>query len=130
MTLYSYHWLAPPSMLPDYKATLLSFSPKDMAPAEALSQNETAPAGTGTLRVRGRTRDYTINMIITKNSSANTQAKPSCLAKMLKYHLDASSKRGRFSCRLIDNKGKWHATMHLMINHGSNNKGSYGKCCD
>ena len=126
----TYHELTPPPTLADYKASTLSFSPNAVAPAAVPSQNGTAPTSTHTLQARGRTSDYTINMIITKHSTANTVAKPSCLAKLLKYHLDASSERGRFSCRPIDNKGKWHATMHLMINHGSNNKGTYGKCCD
>lgn len=112
-----------------YKATSLAFSPNAATeePSATLIQNDT---GTRTLQPRARTSDYTINMIISKHSKANTKAKPSCLAKMLKYHLDASSEKGRFSCRPIDNKGSWHATMHLMINHGKNNKGTYGKCCD
>jgi hypothetical protein len=55
------------------------------------------------LQARGENgiTDYTINMIVTRHGSARTVAKTACIAKLLKFHIDASSERGRFSCRRI-----------------------------
>ncbi|EAU31863.1 conserved hypothetical protein [Aspergillus terreus NIH2624] len=103
-----------------YKGTNAVFS---VGAPDANLQN-----GTSVLRKRATT-DYTIVMSIVRRTSATTKAKPSCLAKLLRYHIDRSSEKNRFACRPIDNRGSWHATMHLMINHGKNNQGKYGYCC-
>ncbi|KAL2816938.1 hypothetical protein BJX63DRAFT_441303 [Aspergillus granulosus] len=75
--------------------------------------------GNETLEARGPkpTRDYTIMMSLVRRSSANTIAKPSCIAR-------------RFACCSIDNRGSWRATMHLMINCGQKNMGTFGTCCN
>ncbi|KAL5366338.1 hypothetical protein BJX96DRAFT_169844 [Aspergillus floccosus] len=103
-----------------YKGTNAVFS---VGAPDASLQN-----GTSVLRKRA-TYDYTIVMSIVKRSVANTIAKPGCLAKLLRFHIDKSSERNRFACRPIDNRGSWHAKMHLMINRGKNNQGEYGFCC-
>ncbi|CBF81857.1 predicted protein [Aspergillus nidulans FGSC A4] len=109
-----------------YKGTRGTFSfgvpeGKDKSP----SRNNTLE-----LEARAPTHDYTIVMSVIKRSTANTIAKPSCIAKLLKFHIDRSSETNRFACRPIDNKGKWHATMHLMINRGKRNRGTARTCCD
>lgn len=84
----------------DYKSTQTSFS--------ARNANSTGSA----IEARDRTDDYTIVMIVSKHSTANTIASSGCIANLLKFHLDASSERGRFSCRPIVSKKKDSATKY------------------
>lgn len=116
ITLIRYPCANPNFCSIDYKASSLTFS---LGPMQSNSTNA--------LQARGRTSDYTINIIISKHTKANTIASTKCTSQLLKYHLDASSEKGRFSCRPLDNEGSWRATMHLMINKGKNNRGTYGK---
>ncbi|KAK1766099.1 hypothetical protein QBC33DRAFT_589020 [Phialemonium atrogriseum] len=52
-----------------------------------------------------------------------------CIGSVLEYHIHKSAETERFACRPMNNKGSWHATMWLMINHGQGNLGTYGYCC-
>ncbi|KAE8143461.1 hypothetical protein BDV38DRAFT_277481 [Aspergillus pseudotamarii] len=98
--------------------------------AFSVSDPDAESSSNGRLAARRPTHDYTIVMSVVKRSQANTIARPSCIAQLLKYHIDKSSEKNRFACRPIDNKGSWRATMHLMINHGKRNLGTYGTCCN
>lgn len=108
------------SGITDYKGTKSSFS----------SGGLIAPSPKGRLLGRAEpTTDYTINMSVVRRSTATTIASGNCIGSVLEYHIHKSAETERFACRPINNKGSWHATMWLMINHGQGNLGTYGYCC-
>ncbi|KAM7182952.1 hypothetical protein V8F20_012788 [Naviculisporaceae sp. PSN 640] len=103
-----------------YKATRASLSSSGNPPKHLVKDG---------LEERALTVEYTINMHLVRRTPATTIASTTCIASLLKYHINRSSETQRFACRPIDNQGSWRATMWLMINKGRGNTGTYGYCC-
>ncbi|KAI1880134.1 hypothetical protein JX265_001755 [Neoarthrinium moseri] len=63
-------------------------------------------------------------------TSASTIARQSCVTSMIKWHVNRATERNRFKCVPVYNRGSWKVALHVNINHGRNNNGEYGECCD
>lgn len=84
----------------------------------------------GAPRRQGPTSKYSIVIQATALSNASTIATEDCVTSMIKWHVDEASTSNRFKCVPLDNRGSWRFALHVNINHGPHNDGTYGKCCD
>lgn len=77
-----------------------------------------------------QTYDYSIVIQATALTSATTIASAGCISDMVRHHIKYASEQNRFKCVPIDNRGSWRVALHVNINHGLDNHGEKGECCD
>jgi hypothetical protein len=83
----------------------------------------------GSLRKR-QTSDYSIVIQATALHPQNTIASESCVSSVVKWHINRATEQNQFKCVPLDNRGSWLMALHVNVNHGRNNNGEYGECCD
>ncbi|KAK7921469.1 hypothetical protein PG985_009491 [Apiospora marii] len=97
----------------------------------ATDADERAPSSAVRGSVQGRqTRSYTIVLHATALSSASTLASETCIAKVVKWHINRATQQDRFRCAPVDNRGSWRFALHVNVNKGRGNGGEYRQCCD
>ncbi|KAK8087316.1 hypothetical protein PG994_002290 [Apiospora phragmitis] len=101
-----------------------------MGTRATLTAEERAPsAQRGTVRAR-QTRNYTISLQATALSLATTSASESCVAEVVKNHINRASEHDRFRCAPVDNRGSWLIALHVNIDWGRGNDQEHSQCCD
>ncbi|KAK7977200.1 hypothetical protein PG996_003273 [Apiospora saccharicola] len=99
--------------------------------ALAADADERAPSSAVRGSVQSRqTRSYTIVIQATALTSASTLASESCIASVVKYHINRATEQDRFRCVPVDNRGSWKMALHVNVNKGRGNGGEYRTCCD
>jgi hypothetical protein len=79
--------------------------------------------------IRRNSEDYNILLTYPQISRAFTVAPPSCIASVLKVHVDRGSQTHRHSCQPIHNSGSWHGMVGVHINDGGYSTYAPNRCC-